>query len=472
LLLIKIPSELVAVALPHRGEQSAETLVAAAATDIRAFGLAVVDLDLTDTQMRMIAMPGQTNTRLAGRRVGKSVATLVRALWYLLTVPRSTWYATAPSLDQARLYFDEIGAAIERSSLLEAMLAKPPKYSPFPEVRFRNGSVLHGRSTARGGTYLRGKGAHGVIVTEAAFVPEQVYQAVIRAMVLDRGGQLELESTPNGVDNYTTHLFELGHDPDQARYRSLHATVYDNPRLDPAEIEAIRIELPDHVWRTEYLAEILDLEDIVFPWSVLEPVFDDYEPQRDDDGEPKGLLGHRYVGGLDLAQVSDFTADVVLDIHSMPWHLAHWDRFRGRMYTGEQGVVGIANRVGRAFRDMTWWVDTTMERSVGEQIENAMPFVFSETTRANLFAELQLAIEQRQVTLPAGWTVLRDELRGLRRLKRKQGLGWRIDHPFGGHDDTAIALALAVHGARARLGGSPGALDVLRRASFASSRPG
>jgi Terminase large subunit, T4likevirus-type, N-terminal len=453
-----------AIALPHRAERSADALVEASARDIRAFGQVVADLTLSETQMRMATLPGLTNTRLAGRRVGKSVATLLRALWFLLTVPRSTWYVTAPSLDQARLYFDELQAAIERSSVLESLLARPPKYSPFPEVRFRNGSVLHGRSTAREGTYLRGRGAHGVVITEAAYVNQRVYQDVIRAMVLDRAGQLELESTPNGLANWTTELFERGKRPEQARFRSIHATVYDNPRLDPIEIEAIRVELPDHVWRTEYLAEILELEDIVFPWAVLEAILEDYAPQRAADGSPVGLLGHRYVGGLDLAQVSDFTAQVILDTHALPWRLAHWDRFRGRLYTGDQGVVGLTNRLGRAFRDVTWWVDTTMERSVGEEIEHAEPFHFSEVTRANLFAELQVAIEQRQVILPASWTVLRDELRGLRRLRH--GRSWRVDHPFGGHDDTAIALALAIHGARERLGGSPAALDVLRRASF------
>ena len=448
-----------AVGLPHRGVEDADRLVEEASRDIRSFGLAVADLELTDAQVRMAALEGQTNIRLAGRRVGKTVSTLIRALWFLLVNPGSTWYVTAPSLDQARLYFDELDAAVNRSTVLEAQLARPPRISPFPEYYFRNGSQLLGRATARGGTYLRGKGAHGVIVTEAAFVSAEVYQAVIRAMVLDRRGQLELESTPNGNDNYTTQLYELGKQLDQARYRSAHATVYDNPRLDLAEIEAIRQELPDHVWRVEYLAEILELEDLVFPWVVLERIFDDYPLQ------PRGLAAHRYVGGLDLGQVSDYTAWVMLDCTELPWTIAACDRFRGKLYTGDQGVVGIVNRVGDDFRGPQWHVDVTMERAVGEEIYGCVPFRFTETSRANLLAELQVAIEQGQVLLPASWTVLRDELRGLRRMPH--GRGWRIDHPWGGHDDTAIALALAIHGARERIGsGSPAVLDLLRRSSF------
>lgn len=74
--------------------------------------------------------------------------------------------------------------------------------APSPRRASVNGSVLHARSTARGGTCLRGKGADGVILTEAAFVPTEAYQQVIAPTVLDRRGQLELDTTPNGP---TTH---------------------------------------------------------------------------------------------------------------------------------------------------------------------------------------------------------------------------------------------------------------------------
>jgi hypothetical protein len=369
------------------------------------------------------------------------------------------WYITAPSLDQSRLYFDELEAALQRSSILETMLGGPIKLAPFPEATFRNGSKLLARSTARGGVFLRGKGANGVAVSEAAFVDERVYDQVIRAMVLDRQGQLELESTPNGIDNYTTKLFELGKDQEQQRYRSLHATVYDNPRLSLDEIEAIRLEVPAWVFDVEYLGRFLDDESQLFPWSVLQKVFDDY-PQQ-----PRQLAAHHYVGGVDLAQVSDFCAVVLLDVTDLPWTVAAYDRFRGRLYTAADGVVSLVNRLTRVFPNtQRWFVDTTMERSAGELIQRAVPFKFTEQSRANLFNELQVAIEQGSVCLPASWTVLRDELRGLRRMQH--GRSWRVDHPFGGHDDTAIALALAVHGAKQRLGGSADAIAALRGSSF------
>jgi hypothetical protein len=122
-----------------------DRLVEESTRDLRAFARAWTGLDLGDAQVRSAERGDQTNVRLAGRRFGKTVATLVRALWHLVTTPRSTWYVTAPSLDQARLYFGELGEAAARSSLLEAFMDGPQKDSPFPEVRFRNAgrSVSH-----------------------------------------------------------------------------------------------------------------------------------------------------------------------------------------------------------------------------------------------------------------------------------------------------------------------------------------
>jgi hypothetical protein len=359
-------------------------------------------------------------------------------------------------------------------------LAAPPKDSPFPELRLRNGSSLHGRSSARGGTYLRRKGAHGVILTEADVIPETVYTAVIRAMVLDTRGQLELESTPNGPDNYVTRLFQLGQDPDQQRYRSQHNTVYDNPRLDRAEIDAIRLELPEHVWKVEHLAEVLDDELLVFPWAVLEPVFDDYPPQPFDPT-------HRYAVGCDLGQQHDWTVIVVVDLSASPHRLAHWERFRGRLYTADDGAVAGCTELRTTYGFAPVFVDATSEHAVAELIPGAAPFVFTEASRKALYDGLQLQVQRRLVELPASWTVLRDGLRALRTVRR--GLRLRVDHPGRGrrlrryvHRAGARAVAGARRGPQRRgpsdpagpgfLSAGPGLTSSLGVGSFRHMRRG
>lgn len=446
-----------AVALPHRGVQSVNALVERS-RDIRSFGKVVLGLELSEAQQRMATMTGTINTRIAGRRVGKSVATLTRALWYLLTNPRQIWYVTAPSIDQAKLYYDEVEYARERSDALEALITDT-RLSPYPEVRFRNGSVLRVRPAGRG---LRGRGANGVIVTEAAYVPEDVYTQVLRALVLDRNGLLEFESTPNGPSNWTTRLFEMGKDLEQHRYRSQHATVYENPLLDRDEIEAIRRELPEYVWRAEYLAEIIDDAEAVFGWPLLMALFaEDYHEQE------AALPYHRYWMGVDLAQVHDFCVLTVLDVSPPPpYRIAAWERFRGLPYVGPDSVVSHIEELRERFGRCPVSIDATMERAVAESVPMAEAVIFNGTVRTGLLSHLVIMCEGRELALPAGYTQLRDEMRYMRRYRLATGYV-RADHPRDGFDDCVWSLALACRGIeRGGPLGTPSSLNRLRNLTY------
>src|SRR5262249_7988967 len=149
-----------------------------------------------------------------------------------------------------------------------------------------------------------------VALSEAAFINDGVYDRVVRALVLDRRGSIHLDTSPNG-DNYVKTLFDrANHATGQFRrqsangyYTAAHGTVLDNPLLDRDDMEAIRGEVPEWVWRTEYLAEFVEDSESVFSWPLLVALFDHDYPQLE-----RGELHHRYAIGVDLAQVHDYTA--------------------------------------------------------------------------------------------------------------------------------------------------------------------
>ena len=68
--------------------------------------------------------------------------------------------------------------------------------------------------------------------------------------------------------------------------------------------------------------------------------------------------------------------------------------------------------------------------------------MFTQTTKTDLIQRLIVAIEQKRVTWPMGWTVLTDELR---RYEYAYTDARRLSYnaPAGYHDDCVIALALA-----------------------------
>jgi len=392
---------------------------------------------LEEKQARAVNLGGKVSVKVAGRRFGKTLATLVDVLHECATKKKQRWYITAPSMDQAKIYFGELEQRMENPLLSILVPEKKFKWSPFPEVELINGSRIMARSTARDGVYLRGKGADGVVITEAAFVKDKVYNDVIRAMVLDRKGKIRAETTPNGNQGYVYQLYQQGLDDASGYYQSFHATVFDNPRLDREEIERIRKEIPEIAFRIEYLAEFVDDDTVVFSWSVLQDVFDDYTPKAQQE------QGHKYIIGVDLAKYQDYTVITVLDITKPPFLVAEWHRYRGRLY-GD--IVNQVNELQQKYRAWVYLDATGVGDPVAEQVRNCKPFVFTQRSREELISNLVVQIEQKRLLLPAGNTVLRDELRYFRRVRH--GMSVRPEAPEGQHDDCVMSLALACWGVK------------------------
>jgi len=346
------------------------------------------------------------------------------------TKKNQMWYVTAPSIDQTRIYFSEIEEAAGQNGLLDTLVADI-KYSPFPEIKLINGSKILARSTARDGLYLRGKGANGVAITEAAFIKDRIYQEVIRAMVLDRQGDIRLESTPNGM-NYFYKIFQEGLNDSSGYYKSFHATAYDNDRLDREEIDRIRKEIPELAFRVEYLAEFVEDDTFVFKWSVLQEVFDDYELQEEPEKD------HIYSIGVDLAKYQDYTVIIVLDVTTVPHKVVEFRRYRNKLYSD---IIPEINQLQAKYRAPVFLDATGVGDPVSEHIVNCVPFVFTSKTRSELISHLVVTIENQRILLPASLTVLRDELRYFQNVKR--GMTVRPEAAPGYNDDCVMALALA-----------------------------
>ena len=425
------------VVLSREREDRAREVIARCKTDRVAFAKSFFGVDMLGRQAELLNLGGTVRVAICGRRFGKSLTTLIGAVHSCVTNPRQQWYVTAPSIDQAKIYFAELERAIGQNPLLERVV-KPKSfgYNPFPHVEFKSGSKLEARSTTLDGKYLRGKGADGICVTEAAFVKDVVWNEVIRAMLLDRRGVALIESTPNGSGNWTYNLDQIGQKDGTGYYKAFHATCYDNPRLDKDEIERIRLEIPDIAFRQEYLAEYVDDDSAVFPWAVLSEIIEDYRPL----GRP--LDEHQYAIGVDLAKSQDFTVICVLDVTATPYRIAEWHRFQGVLYTD---VAARVNAIAARYNARVWLDATGVGEAVAEQVENCERIVFTPRLRDDLLSRLVVVVEGHQIELPASLTELRDEMRYFRRVKHGDHV--KAEAPAGHHDDQVMGLALAVYGA-------------------------
>lgn len=105
------------------------------------------------------------------------------------------------------------------------------------------------------------------------------WQEVLRPTLTDlKGGALFL-STPKGY-NHFYDLYEMQKkDPDN--WKSFHFTTFDNPYIDPKEVEEARKSMTEDRFAQEYLAEFRKMEGLVYKeFSRFEHIFDDATPRR------------------------------------------------------------------------------------------------------------------------------------------------------------------------------------------------
>jgi len=387
--------------------------------------------EIAPKQRELLHLNGSTQVVCAGRRFGKTNYVAGKIFYYASIHPKSKIIVGGPSLDQAKIYYDLLTEALEISPLKG--FVKKTKDSPFPTIYFKNGSSITIRSTAHNGKYLRGRKVNLVVLTEAAFIKDSVYEQVIIPMKLDTGAPVILESTPNGM-NYFYEEYQRGLKNNNHTI-AFHATVYDNPFLDQNEIENAKSKTPDYVWRQEYLAEFVDDDTVFFPWKVLVDAFEDYKPEGYKDGR-------KYTIGVDLAKYKDYTVIVVLDVTEEPYKIAEFHRFNQIPY---EEIIRMVNELQAKYRCTVNLDATGVGEPVSERVNACRPFVFSTASKSELLHNLLLAFEQRKFLLPASNAVLRDELRYFRRVQAGQHL--RLEAPEGYHDDCVMALALAVYGA-------------------------
>ena len=106
---------------------------------------------------------------------------------------------------------------------------------------------------------LRGNKYKRIIIDEAEIVPglKDTWERVLRATLTDLKGDAWFLSTPAFGESYFKKLCKQALEHDD--WMSWTFTTYDNPHLDPAEIDEAKAMLDESVFRCEFLAEDVSL---------------------------------------------------------------------------------------------------------------------------------------------------------------------------------------------------------------------
>lgn len=180
-----------------------------------------------------------------GRRFGKTVFAVNKIIKEAISKGGDYWFV-APTYRQGK----------------EIAWRQFEKYLPKELVTKKNETelsleLINGARIAIKGSdnpdSLRGVGLDGVVMDEYAFADPYSW-TVISPILQDRKGWAIFISTPNGYDHfYNLHQQEL---TDQD-FKSFHFTSYDNPYLDPLELEKERLRMSPERFEQEYRAEFM-----------------------------------------------------------------------------------------------------------------------------------------------------------------------------------------------------------------------
>ena len=229
-------------------------------------------------------------------------------------------------------------------------------------------------------------------------------------------------STPKGKNHFhKIHSLDGVND----NYKSFTMTSYDNPIILPSEIDDARLTLPDHVFRSEYLAEFIDGGSGVFKNILI-----------NDTPNQTG----RYYAGIDLGRADDYT---VLTIVNEQGQMIHCERWRHNTW---QNIVNELVKKLKAFKCKTYVEVNSIGDAIYEQIKdqysNIEPFTTTAKSKQDAIETLQVAIQNKEFScLSIDWLLKEFDI--FTYVYNPQTKNVRYSAPNGFHDDGVISSCLA-----------------------------
>lgn len=234
--------------------------------------MAALNVKLHKAQLEIFHDTHRFKVVAAGRRFGKSrLAAWILLITALQSKEKDVFYV-APTFQQAK----DIMWAMLKELGTEVITAAHENTGVLTLV---NGRKIALKGSDRPDT-LRGVGLAYVVIDEYASMKPQVWEQIIRPALADvKGGALFI-GTPAGR-NHFWDLYKYAEEENDKEWVAYHFTSYDNPFLDPAEIEAAKKTLSTFAFRQEFMSSFEASGSEIFKeewvkYSTEEPKEGDY----------------------------------------------------------------------------------------------------------------------------------------------------------------------------------------------------
>lgn len=360
-------------------------------------------------QQNVIDSPARFRVMMAGRRFGKSLISQSISIESALK-KQYVAYIT-PTYQLGKIFFQELLKTLPSQIYNKNESDLVINFITGGTIRFFTGERLDA---------MRGLKFHLVIIDEASYISnlEEGWNNSIRPTLTDYKGKAIFLSTPRGR-NFFYSLYMKGGDKD---WQSFKFTTYDNPYIDPEEINAAKAQLPHAVFEQEYMANPMENAANPFGTEHIQSCV-----------KPLSTLPAAYYG-IDLAKSVDYTVIIGLDING---DVCYFKRFQADWQQTKNEILFID-------RNKPVMIDST---GVGDSIvEDLQPafnymegFKFTSQSKQQLMEQLASTIHKKEIGFPDVY--IKDELDIFEYTFTSTGV--RYSAPSGFHDDCVMALALA-----------------------------
>ena len=219
---------------------------------------------MSDQQLNISLLPWQQQvwedpTRFkivaAGRRTGKSRLAAWLLIVNALQTDRGTVFYVAPTQGQARDIMWEtlmdLGQPVIASSHINNL-----------QIKLVNGATISLKGGDRPET-MRGVSLRYLVLDEYADIKPDVWEQILRPALADQKGHALFIGTPMGR-NHFYDLYKYAELSDDNTYKAWHFTSYDNPLLDPEEIDTAKKSMSSYSFRQEFMASFEARESQLF----------------------------------------------------------------------------------------------------------------------------------------------------------------------------------------------------------------
>jgi predicted phage terminase large subunit-like protein len=224
------------------------------------------------------------------------------------------------------------------------------------QIKLVNGAMISLKGGDRPET-MRGVSLRYLVLDEYADIKPDVWEQILRPALADQKGHALFIGTPMGR-NHFYDLYKYAELSDDNTYKAWHFTSYDNPLLDPEEIDTAKKSMSSYSFRQEFMASFEAKGSEMFKEDWV--TFADKKPEYYDCYISVDLAGFQDVSKKKSKNTRlDNTAIAVVFVNEDGWYVEN-------IIYGRWTLDDTAQKIFQAVRDYKP-ISVGIERGIAKQ---------------------------------------------------------------------------------------------------------